>query len=154
MGGRLLTNPIFVAGALSWFTAQLIKTVLDVLRGDARTVPTVLRSFLWRTGGMPSSHSALVTSLAISIGFSTDVDDPVFVLSVFFALVVLRDAMGVRRAAGQIARSLNELGSDHARRNETEWASVREVQGHTPLEVGVGVGIGALLSLATVWFSG
>ena len=97
---------------------------------------------------MPSSHSALVVSIATAIGFTEGLDTSVFVLSICFALVVIRDAMGVRRSAGQQARALNLLGKELAARFGIQQRPVREVLGHTPSEVLVGAGLGFFLALA------
>jgi acid phosphatase family membrane protein YuiD len=97
-------------------------------------------------GGMPSSHSAVVTSLATLIGYYEGLDSAIFALSVIFALVVMYDATGVRRAAGKQARILNQIiNSKEVKVNVPE--KLVELLGHTPFEVFVGfiIGIGYAL---------
>ena len=100
----------------------------------------------WRTGGMPSSHAAVVSSLCTSIAFE-GIASNLFVFSFWFAMVVLRDAMGVRRSAGLLAKTLNNLGKQAAEKTGLEFRSVKEIQGHTPLEVIVGVSLGIFIAI-------
>ena len=100
----------------------------------------------WRTGGMPSSHAALVCSLCTSVAFVEGVASNLFIVSFWFALVVLRDAMGVRRSAGLVARALNNLGKQGAEKSGVDFHPVKEIQGHTPLEVIVGGCLGIFIS--------
>lgn len=92
----IASNPLLNIAVISWFFAQLIKTVLNwVENGRARSgAPD-------RIGGMPSSHSSFVVSLAIGMARMEGYDSPLFALSLVFAAVVMYDAMGVRRAAGE-----------------------------------------------------
>jgi len=96
---------------------------------------------------MPSSHSALVCALATSAGLSETTDVNFFVLCLVFALVVLRDSVGVRRAAGLQAKALNMLGRQSAKLTGLEFRPVKEIQGHTPLEVLVGSLLGILIAV-------
>jgi len=97
---------------------------------------------LWATGGMPSSHSALVMSLAISVGLNAGFDSPLFAVAAVLAIVVMYDAAGVRRAAGRQAQKINlimeELLSGHPLNEE----HLRELLGHTPSQVAVGALVG------------
>ena len=97
---------------------------------------------------MPSSHSALVVSLTTAIAFREGLNSSVFILSSFFALVVIRDALGVRRAAGLQAKALNQLGKELNARYGTSYRPVKEVHGHTPAEVAVGSVLGFCIALA------
>lgn len=97
---------------------------------------------------MPSSHSAAVAGLTTSIGFLEGVDSTVFIVALFFALIVIRDALGVRRASGLQAKSLNKLGETLHKSNGIPFSPVKEVNGHTPAEVTVGVILGFFIGLA------
>jgi acid phosphatase family membrane protein YuiD len=134
---RTLWVPVLV-----WFAVQLWKLLS----------PLILRrkfdlSLLWATGGMPSSHSALVTALAISVGINTGFDSPLFAVSAVLAMVVMYDAAGVRQAAGKQAAKINliveELLSGHPLNEER----LRELLGHTPLQVAVGALVGLVGAL-------
>jgi len=95
---------------------------------------------------MPSSHAALVSSLCASIAFVRGIASDLFIFSFWFALVVLRDAMGVRRSAGLLAKALNNLGRQTAEKSGLEFHTVKEIQGHTPLEVIVGTSLGIFIA--------
>lgn len=95
---------------------------------------------------MPSSHSAFVTSLATAIGMTVGFDSVLFALSFAFAMIVMYDASGVRRAAGKQAKVLNAILEDLNRR-ELHPERLRELLGHTPFEVVVGALLGILIAL-------
>ena len=96
---------------------------------------------------MPSSHSAVVTSIATLIGKSEGVDSPMFALSLVFAMVVMYDAAGVRRAAGKQARVLNKIVQTPGLSNIEVHEKLLEALGHTPLQVFVGALIGIVAGL-------
>ena len=97
---------------------------------------------------MPSSHSAMVSSMASSIAFSEGLDSSLFIVSLMFALVIIRDALGVRRSSGIQARMLNWLGRNMAEKFKIEFHPVKEVLGHSPLEVVVGALLGIIIAAA------
>lgn len=97
-------------------------------------------------GGMPSSHSAFVTSLATGVGIREGFDSPIFALATVFALIVMYDASGVRRAAGKQARVLNAIIEDLNRR-QLHPERLRELLGHTPFEVLVGALLGIIIAI-------
>src|SRR5690606_6269718 len=110
---------------------------------NRRRIPgLIIETLLWKTGGMPSSHSALVTGLAVSIALNNGLKSELFALSAFYGMLVIRDAMGVRRSSGLQARSLNSLGAAVREAGIGEFEPVKEIHGHTPLEVAVGILIG------------
>lgn len=96
---------------------------------------------------MPSSHSAVVTSLATLIGKSQGLDSPIFALSVIFALIVMYDAAGVRRAAGKQAKLLNKIVNTPGLTTLQVQERLVEVLGHSPIEVGVGAIIGIIAGI-------
>ena len=119
---RFLIVPITV-----WFCIQVFKVIWDLVATHKFNFKRILGA-----GGMPSSHSAVVTSIATMIGKTQGIDSPIFALAMFFAFVVMYDAAGVRRAAGKQAKLLNKLV---------------EVLGHTPMQVIVGAAIGVIVGL-------
>ncbi|MDR3341728.1 MAG: divergent PAP2 family protein [Treponema sp.] len=141
-------NPVFLSSVSSWFFAQLIKAVIVLLNARKRTLREILETIAWRTGGMPSSHAALVSSMTTSVAFSEGIGSNLFVISFWVALIVMRDAMGVRRSSGLQARVLNMLGRNVAERLHTEYHPVKEVHGHAPLEVVVGALLGIFIAAA------
>ena len=111
-----------------------------------RKIREAIETAIWRTGGMPSSHSAVVCALTTSVAFVEGIASNLFVFSFWFALVVLRDALGVRRAAGLQAKALNSLGKQSAEKNGIDFHPVKEIQGHSPLEVVVGGFLGIFIA--------
>ncbi|HIW36778.1 MAG TPA: divergent PAP2 family protein [Candidatus Treponema faecavium] len=144
----LFSNPVFLACLFSWFSAQFIKTVIKLFAGQVKNIKQLLELLIWRTGGMPSSHSALVCSLSTSIGIHAGLNSDIFILSLCFSMVVIRDALGVRRASGVQARVLNEIGESLDKQDILSFKPIKEVHGHKPLEVFVGCFLGILIGIA------
>jgi acid phosphatase family membrane protein YuiD len=142
----LFENIIFLSTASSWVVAQFLKMIIYVLTHKHKKVREAIETAIWRTGGMPSSHSAVVSSLTVSVGFKEGPASNLFVFCLVFTMVVLRDALGVRRAAGLQARALNNLGRQAAEKTGLEFRAVKEIQGHTPLEVLVGAFLGIFIA--------
>jgi acid phosphatase family membrane protein YuiD len=137
---------IFLSSVCSLITAQLLKSIIYILNRRKKKSRELVEILIWRTGGMPSSHAALVCSVCTAIAFTRGIASDLFIFSFWFALVVLRDAMGVRRSAGLLARALNNLGKQAAEKTGLEFHSVKEIQGHTPLEVVVGASLGIFIA--------
>jgi acid phosphatase family membrane protein YuiD len=144
----LLTHPVFLSAFTSWFTAQILKSVVALLRNRPRTAKGILLNLFWTTGGMPSSHSAVVSSLATSVGFVMGVDTPLFIVTLFYAILIFRDALGVRRAAGMQARAINQLLRNLAREQKHRVKPLKEIHGHTGPEVAVGALLGFFIAVA------
>ncbi len=142
------TNPILLACLSSWLTAQLIKTLIKLFSGKVHSLSQLFELLFWQTGGMPSSHSAFVTCLCTTIGFRSGINDNVFYLSLGFLFVTIRDALGVRRASGIQAKMINKIGKNLSEKELMEFKPIKEVQGHTPAEVAIGVIIGFFIGLA------
>lgn len=143
--GMLSTNPIIDCGLLAWFLAQLIKVLLDAVLLRRLELGRFVSS-----GGMPSSHSALVVACTTAIGRLYGVEGPLFALAVMVSVVVMYDACNVRRSAGDTARLVNKLLEHMEQLTAEEFADrLREVMGHTPLQVLVGAllgfGVGLLI---------
>jgi len=143
----LFENKLFLSTVSSLIIAQILKMVFYLVTTKKRKKWDAIETMIWRTGGMPSSHSAVVCALATSAGLNESVDSNFFVLCLVFAMVVLRDSVGVRRAAGLQARALNMLGRQSAKLTGLDFHSVKEIQGHTPLEVLVGSLLGILIAV-------
>ena len=103
------------------------------------------------TGGMPSSHAASVSALSTEVAFREGVGSVLFGVTLYFSLVVMYDAAGLRRAAGRQAEVLNRLIDQHWKDPEQETQRLMELLGHTPLEVAVGALIGLSASLLWHW---
>lgn len=125
-----------------WFGIQLFKVIYDLVTTKKFNFKRILGA-----GGMPSSHSAVVTSLATLIGKYQGITTPIFALSVIFAFVVMYDAAGIRRAAGKQAKLLNKLVETPGLSGVEVSERLVEVLGHTPTQVLVGALIGIVAGL-------
>ena len=143
----LFENIIFLATASSLCMAQILKMIIFIISHRRGRFLDAITTVIWRTGGMPSSHSAVVCALVTSIGFTEGISTNLFVFSFWFALVVLRDAMGIRRSAGLLAKGLNTLGKQVSEKTGLDFHLVKEIQGHTPLEVIVGCLLGIFIAV-------
>ena len=141
---QLLSNYPLMTAVLSWFAAQVLKTAIDAYFNKGINWERMTGS-----GGMPSSHSSTVVSLAVAIGVSYGADSTLFALALIFAIVVMYDATGVRRETGKQAVILNRLLLD----NPFSWTGeefdkkLKEYVGHTPLQVLMGAILGVLIAL-------
>ena len=143
----LFENKIFISTVLSLCSAQALKVIVYVIHNRRKKMQELAEILMWRTGGMPSSHAAVVSSLVTSVAFVEGIASNLFIFSFWFALVVLRDAMGVRRSAGLMAKALNDLGKQAAEKTGLDFRQVKEIQGHTPLEVVVGTLLGVSIAV-------
>jgi acid phosphatase family membrane protein YuiD len=141
-------NPIWLSALTSWVMAQLIKTAILLFRRRRRSAREIAENFIWKTGGMPSSHTALVASLTASVAFSEGARSNLFVVTLMLALITIRDAVGVRRSSGLQSRALNALGRQVSERLGLDYHPVKEVHGHAPLEVAVGILLGVFIAAA------
>lgn len=141
-------NLTFWVGWAAWLAAQLAKLGRHVYQTH-RFDP----AFLFRLGGMPSSHSALVAAVATSVGLRAGFDSALFVVALTLAAVVMIDAQSVRRAAGQQARILNQIVDELFKTHHFSQQKLAEFLGHTRLEVVLGtlIGVGTAL-LMHAWF--
>jgi len=144
----LIENPAFLSIISSMFVAQVLKTIIQLLRRKTKSIRETIEILIWKTGGMPSSHSAMVSALAASIAFMEGIDSSLFIITLMFALIIIRDALGVRRSSGIQARVLNWVGRQVSEKLNVEYHPVKEVIGHTPLEVAVGALLGIIISAA------
>ena len=137
---QIVTNKFVYVPFLTWFCIQLFKVICDLVTTKKFNFKRILGA-----GGMPSSHSAVVCTLATLIGRSNGFDSPIFALSVIFAFVVMYDAAGVRRAAGKQAQLLNRLIETPGLSGIQVQEKLVEVLGHTPFQVLVGAIIGIVV---------
>ncbi len=142
-----IQNPYFWSGFLGWCVAQLIK----MTRGAIRT-KSLDFTYMLSTGGMPSAHSSLVFSLFVSLGLLQGWAAPVTMLASVVAAVTMFDAATVRRAAGQQARILNKLIHQFFHDHKFSMKPLKELLGHTRLEVFGGMVTGAVVAITVVYF--
>lgn len=144
-----LANPVFQACLFSWLGAQFIKTAINLIYGKIHSFKSLFSYMSIRTGGMPSSHSALVSALCTTIGFRNGIHSDIFCFSLCFFLVVIRDAFGVRRSSGMQCKKINWLGKNlNENKIIDNYQPLKEVDGHTPIEVICGCIFGFLMGLA------
>ena len=138
----LLENRILVASFIAWAIAQLTKTIYELIRYRELRLNRLVSS-----GGMPSSHSALVMGLATATGRIAGFDSASFAISLVLAVIVMYDAAGVRRAVSIQARILNQMIDEAFQGKPFAEKRLRELIGHTPTQVIVGglLGIGVAL---------
>jgi len=139
---EVASSPLFHALACG-FLVQMSKVLTFLLREKKINV----RRFV-ETGGMPSSHAASVAALTTAVGFREGVGSVLFGVVLFFSLIVMYDAAGLRRAAGRQATLLNRILHEHIQLPGPPHERLRELLGHTPIEVLVGALIGVLFSMA------
>ncbi len=140
--GEIVTNRYIYIPILLWFFIQLFKVLWDLIKDHKFDFKRILGA-----GGMPSSHSAVVCSLAILIGREYGFSSPIFALAIVFAIVVMYDACGVRRAAGKQAKLLNKIISTPGLTGVQVQERLVEVLGHTPVQVFVGAIIGIIAGI-------
>jgi len=145
---KALSSPVFLSALSSWFVAQVLKSCIMLVRNRPRTAKEIIIHIFWSTGGMPSSHSAVVSSLATSAAFVEGPGSTLFFVTLFYALLTFRDALGVRRAAGAQARVLNQLIRDLGKHHALRSKPVKEINGHSISEVFVGALLGFFMAVA------
>ena len=143
---ELINNKLLFWSLISCLTAQILKIVFNFFSAGELRI-----GIIFETGGMPSSHSALITSLTSGLGMDLGFDDPIFALAVGISLIVMYDASGVRRSAGLHAKEINKLSKNVELESTT---NLKEKLGHSKLEVFVGSILGPLISLPGLIFIG
>ena len=131
-----------LAPAVAWTIAQAAKVILTSWKQRRLNLRV-----LAETGGMPSSHSAIVAALTAAVGKYSGLTSPEFAIALIFSVVVMYDAAGLRRAAGRQAAVLNRLVDDLMHMRGVEEQKLRELLGHTPVEVLVGAALGVAVGL-------
>lgn len=143
---QIIGNPVLFIGLFSWALAQFLKVPIQYILNKR------INLALWfSSGGMPSSHSALVTSVTLAIGLFYGFDSPIFALAFAVSMIVVYDAAGVRREAGRHAEKINILLNELFSGQPISEEHLKEVIGHTPAQVVIGVALGLLVTLLFYW---
>ena len=139
---EIFHNRIFLITLVVWVLAQIVKVLLGIIK-EKRF------NFRWfiGTGGMPSSHAAGASALATSVGLEYGFNSPLFAVSAAFAMVTMFDAQGVRRATGYQATILNKMMDDIYWKGQIEEQRLKELVGHTPIEVLAGFIFGVICAM-------
>ncbi|MGL4797958.1 MAG: divergent PAP2 family protein [Cellulosilyticaceae bacterium] len=142
---EILSNQILMTALVSWFLAQLFKVVLTLINDRKLDFHKFIAS-----GGMPSSHSSFTTALAIGVGQVHGYDGALFAIAAVFSFVVMYDAANVRLEAGKQAALLNRIIDVMQDPNVTLDARLKELLGHTPLQVAAGALLGIVTALILI----
>jgi acid phosphatase family membrane protein YuiD len=138
---ELITNDALIAPLLCWAIAQFLKTLAALLQKKRLDI-----RYMWSSGGMPSSHSAFVTGLATAVAYIDGFGSVTFGISVVLALIVMRDAAGIRQSVGQQADILKQILKEIGERQPMKvlGRDFKVLAGHTPVQVAAGglLGIG------------
>jgi len=140
----VLNNYVLICAILGWLIASIAKIIIILIREKRLDFRKLVAS-----GGMPSSHSATVSSLATAVARTDGFGSTIFAIAFMFAFIVMYDAAGVRRAAGEQAKILNQLVNNPAIWNNPVRLkkNLKELIGHTPLQVFVGAALGILIAI-------
>ncbi len=139
----LVTNYVLVCAACSWFVAQMIKVLTGIFKAKDFSVIELF----FGTGGMPSSHTASVCALACAVAIKEGLGSISFAMCVVLALIVMRDATGMRRQVGEQAKALNIILQEivEAKDPEITQKALNELAGHTPVQVAAGAAVGVVI---------
>jgi acid phosphatase family membrane protein YuiD len=138
---EVFNNDVFNVSLTSWFIAQTLKVIITLLTQKKLNLYRFVGS-----GGMPSSHSSMVMGLSTAVGLKTGWSSIQYGLSLVFALIVMYDASGVRRAVGKQAIILNKILEDKQKHKHIGEGRLKELVGHTPVEVFAGALLGILIA--------
>ncbi|WP_396425165.1 divergent PAP2 family protein [Lactococcus cremoris] len=139
---QILHNQILLTAIVSWALAQLIKIGIELIRTHR-----INWQLVFATGGMPSSHSSLVVALATATGLRQGFESPLFAIATVLAFVVLYDAQGIRRQAGNQARIINRMLQNVENAGIKVDKNLKELLGHTPIQVVGGTVLGIIVAL-------
>lgn len=139
-----ISNYWLLSVICSWFGAQILKIFTGIFRQREFSITAML----FGSGGMPSSHTAAVAGLATSIALTEGVGSIAFAIAALFAIIVMTDAIGVRRETGKHSKALNEMMADIKKNEKNEPLEFfRELIGHSPLQVFFGLITGIAVAL-------
>ena len=146
---ELLTNPFLLTSLSSWFVAQVLKTIIHAIETQKLDFERLIGD-----GGMPSGHSATVTSLSAFCGLSFGFGSFQFAVTAILAIIVCHDAKGVRLETGKQAEVINELTKTIELLSSKEWTQekLKEFVGHTPIQVLAGILLGIGNALVMYFF--
>ena len=144
---ELITNPVFFSAGASWFTAQVLKTVITIIKNHGFSPEALVAS-----GGMPSTHTAMVTGLTVSAFLTYGPGGFEFPMAFFFAMVVIYDSRKVRYETGLQGKILNHIAHRERSRDTDPYFKtvpvLDEAAGHTSAEVAAGLALGTVVALA------
>ena len=138
----ILSNKSLIISIIAWFCAQILKFGVSFVYDQK-----INWGLLIDTGGFPSSHAAIVSALATSVGINFGFDSALFAVSIILASVVITDARGIRQAAGRQAKILNKIIEDLYQKKGLKMERLKELLGHTSLEVFSGALLGILIAV-------
>jgi acid phosphatase family membrane protein YuiD len=133
----LLFNPILFSALSAWLIAQILKVVIELIKKRRLNL-----ALLFEAGGMPSSHSALVSATALSAGLAYGFNSPIFSVTAVLAMIVIYDATGVRRESGRQAALINSIIEGLSKGKIPPQDKLKEMLGHTPGEAFMGTLLG------------
>ena len=139
---QIFHNQILMTAIVSWALAQLIKIIIELIRTHR-----INWQLIFATGGMPSSHSSLVVALATATGLRQGFGSSLFAIATVLAFVVLYDAQGIRRQAGNQARIINRMLQNVENAGIKVDKNLKELLGHTPIQVMGGTILGIIVAL-------
>lgn len=164
----IIQNRMFLSAFWAWFVAQFIKGSIGLIvnirlirkarkelsieeKEEVSMVKDMMSSLLWKTGGMPSSHTSMSSALTLSVGLEEGFMSSLFIVCFFFTGIVVRDSTGVRLLAGKLAKKVNVLVDDYNHKARQQGlrrlTKLKVVEGHTFSEVFVGIVLGAFVCI-------
>ncbi len=160
---QILENNILLAPLIAWLSSQCIKITIDgitilIQKNKEDNISdnkqkNRLKVLLFRTGGMPSSHAATVSSVTMIVGFESGFSSSVFIVSLFFSAIVIRDAVGVRQMVGELCKCFNDFTRTyHEDHHNKVFSSIKVIEGHSPSEVIIGLLLGSFISIVIHFF--
>lgn len=147
---QIVTNKILIVGIVSWFFAQVFKCISNLILTKKFSIER-----LFGDGGMPSGHSATVMSVAVATGLYEGFNTAIFAVAMILAIVVMHDAMNVRYQAGKQAELLNAMADMFEKITGADLPNeekLKELLGHTPLQVGAGSVLGVAVAVIMYLF--
>lgn len=133
---------ILIAAGVAWFIAQALKMIISFIENKK-----IDWSLATASGGMPSSHTAFVIAATTVIGRKEGIQSSIFALAVVLSIVVMYDAMHVRRAVGHIGQTLNQIINNYNKTGKVNVDNVKEILGHSPIQVFAGFVLGILVGM-------
>jgi acid phosphatase family membrane protein YuiD len=145
INNNILSNYVLITTLIAWILAQLLKLPADFVKSHKWHW-----SLFFSAGGMPSSHSALISSTTLGIGLFQGFGSPLFALALAIGMIVVYDATGIRQQAGKHAQKINQMMEALFQGHPISDTTLKEVLGHTPIEAVMGVVLGSTVALI-VW---
>ena len=139
---EIISNNALWIALCAWFAAQIIKIVIEFFRSKK-----IRLSLIMSSGGMPSSHSSFVVAVTTTIGLTEGFDSPLFALGAIVSMIIMYDASGVRRAAGNQAKVINDILASIENNGIKLDKKLKEMLGHTPIEVACGAILGIVIAI-------